>query len=708
MSFMQRSLPARIVGLAQNQFHTHRLVWSMATVAVVVSLAGVVLRLTYATTTGDMAGVLSHVALNPFLTIAYAIVGALVAARHPRNVIGWLFLAIGATYALNIGAAAAGDLTAILAGQRQLVRLPLVRWLDNWFWMPGVFLPTVFVFLLFPDGRLLSSRWRPVLWAAALGLGMTMLALALHPGPVESWGTAPNPYGIAGTAPLMDLLLAAGSAFLGIGFVGGIASFIVRYRRAQGLERKQMQWLLYAIVLLLVAHVLISFFWYSYPDSVLVADLAVVVSSLSVLGIALAAALAIFRHRLYDIDLLVRRTLVYGALTASVLVIYVLVVGGLGWLFQAQGNPVIGLLTTGLVAVLFQPLRERLQHAVDRLFYGQRDDPLDALAQLGARLEQAIAPDVVLSTLVETVAQTLRLPYVAIRLQTPQGAQVVTQFGNEVPGTLRLPLIYQGQTLGHLLAGPRATGETFSGGDRRLLAQIARQAGPAVQAVQLTAALQASRRQLVTAREEERRRLRRDLHDGLGAALAGLHLQTGVLRRLIDSDPQQAQVLVDEFRADVHTTIGEIRRLVYALRPPTLDQLGLAAAVRAEAAARTKATANGDAALRVRVEAPEELPALPAAVEVAALRIVQEALTNVVHHAGARHCWVRLQANGDLHVEVVDDGVGLVHRRDGRQGLGLTSMRERALELGGSFVIENAPGGGTRVLARIPLPQEGD
>jgi signal transduction histidine kinase len=364
---------------------------------------------------------------------------------------------------------------------------------------------------------------------------------------------------------------------------------------------------------------------------------------------------------------------------------------------------------TGVVALLFQPLRGRLQRGVNRLFYGQRDDPLGALAQLGQRLEGTIDPEVVLPTLVETVAQTLKLPYVAIGLRTGDGFRPAAQAGNPVPEPLRLPLIYQGETVGELVVGPRGANEAFSESDRRLLANIAHQAGPAVHAVQLTAALQHSRLQLVTAREEERRRLRRDLHDGLGASLAGLLLEAGALRRAIRTDPDEAEALVDEFRTDIRATIDEIRRLVYELRPPMLDQLGLVAAVRTQAAQCSRGNGpDGVApadALQVTVDAPEEFPPLPAAVEVAAYRIVQEALTNVVHHAQARHCHVRLELADALRLEVVDDGVGVPDGRSHAEGVGLLSMRERAVELGGTCLIEPAPGGGTRVLATLPLQE---
>jgi signal transduction histidine kinase len=204
----------------------------------------------------------------------------------------------------------------------------------------------------------------------------------------------------------------------------------------------------------------------------------------------------------------------------------------------------------------------------------------------------------------------------------------------------------------------------------------------------------------VATREEERRRLRRDLHDGLGAQLAGLNVQAGTLRRLIPRDPAAADELVVELRDELRGAIADIRRLVYDLRPPALDDLGLVEALRRLA----ERYGSEDVQLRVLVEALENVPPLPAAVEVAVYRITQEALTNVVRHAQARTCVVRLTADEDVALEINDDGAGIP--KDRGAGVGLSSMRERASELGGRCVVESAPKGGTRVLVRLPLPKE--
>jgi signal transduction histidine kinase len=295
------------------------------------------------------------------------------------------------------------------------------------------------------------------------------------------------------------------------------------------------------------------------------------------------------------------------------------------------------------------------------------------------------------------------LPYVALTSKRDDALEVVASYGLPVDDPIRLPLIYQSETIGQLILAPRTSGESFTPAEQRLLEDLALQAGVAAHSVRLTddlrqlaADLQRSRERLVTAREEERRRLRRDLHDGLGPQLASLTLKLDAARNHLAHDPTTASTLLVELKAHAQTAIADIRRLVYGLRPPALDELGLVGALREYAA--NHHTADG---MRVSVEAPDALPTLPAAVEVAAYRIALEALTNATRHARARECTVRITLDGELRLEVADDGVGLPEAF--HAGVGLASMRERATELGGSFVLDTGPMGGTRVLARLPL-----
>jgi signal transduction histidine kinase len=327
--------------------------------------------------------------------------------------------------------------------------------------------------------------------------------------------------------------------------------------------------------------------------------------------------------------------------------------------------------------------------------YGDRDDPYAVLSRLGQRLEGTLAPDAVLPTVVQTVRESLKLPYAAIAIPEADSWQVV-ESGQPHDDPITLPLFYQSESVGELRFSPRAAGESLSAADMRLLNDLARQAGVAVHAARLTRALQRSRERLVTAREEERRRLRRDLHDGLGPQLASQTMKLEAVRDLLTADPSRAESLIDDLIQQSQNAIADIRRLVYALRPPALDEFGLLGAIREQALHYTSQR------LTVTIDAPPSLPPLPAAVEVAAYRIAQEALTNVARHAQAASCTVHIRIDDSwLILEVCDDGVGIAD--DSRSGVGLHSMRERAEELGGSFTLESSPGRGTRLMARLPL-----
>jgi signal transduction histidine kinase len=475
---------------------------------------------------------------------------------------------------------------------------------------------------------------------------------------------------------------------------------VYRYRHVSNdVERKQTKWVVFGWLVVMVLSLIASLI-YKKPSGPLINT------------IPLAIAIAILRSRLWNIDLILNRTLVYGALTAGIVALYIVLVGALSLVPQTTGNLLISLLATGLIAFLFQPLRERLQRGVNRLVYGERDDPYVALSRLGRRLEASLAPEAVLPTVVTTVRDVLKLPYVAIYLQQDShGYKIVAESASpslrieggriKVPGMNReglcIPLKHQGETLGYIVLGPRAPNEAFGSRDLHLLEDLAPQVGVAVHAVRLTADLQRSRERLVLAREEERRRLRRDLHDDLGPTLASLGLAASTVADMIPTNPSAATKLVKELESQIRATVGNIRRLVYDLRPPSLDELGLLPAVQ-ERATRFSNAPDG---FHVSVDAPAVLPALPAAVEVAAYRIVQEALENVSKHSQARHCAIRFASHNGLEIEITDDGIGLPSNIT--PGVGLRSMQERAEELGGSCVIERGTNGGTHVLACLPM-----
>ncbi len=552
----------------------------------------------------------------------------------------------------------------------------------------------VLVFLLFPSGQFVPrwTRWTLVVFLAVQVSFFFPVAPLIPNTPVSQPGW----------------LVAAGE------LATVVLVQLYRYRRVSSpLQRQQTKWVVFGMALPITIYIGGTVLYLIFPalaESGSLYPLAFnVFGTCWPLFIPLSFGFAMLRYRLWEIDIIINRTLVYSALTVIIAGVYVLVVGILSTLLHAYGNVFISLLATGLIAVLFQPLRARLQRLINRLMFGERDDPHAVLSRLGSRLEATLAPEAILSTIVETVAQALKLPYAAIALK--QGDEFITaaSYGLLQDKPFILPLVYHTEAIGQLLLGPRAPGDSFTAADRRLLEDIARQAGVAVHAVRLTADLQHSRERLVTTREEERRRLRRDLHDGLGSTLAALHLQAGVIRTLMQRDLAAADTEVLDLQAEIRAAIADIRRLVYALRPPTLDELGLVGAIRQYAAQydtpnRSEGEPGSD--LRVAVEAPEQLPALPAAVEVAAYRIVQEALTNAARHAQARSCRICLSllSGHDLQIEITDDGVGLP--KEPRAGVGLLSMHERAAEVGGTCVVEPAPGRGTRVRVNLPLPKD--
>jgi two-component system NarL family sensor kinase len=419
--------------------------------------------------------------------------------------------------------------------------------------------------------------------------------------------------------------------------------------------------------------------------------------ALAFLPVPLALAAAVLRYRLFDVDVIVRRSLVYGALAGALCLIYL---GAAATFGALSGTPLsIGPLLAGaLVVVLILLLRQRLHRIVMRLIFGDRDDPYEVLRRLGQRLEATASADSVLQRVVDTLAHTLRLPYVAVEVT---GSQPYTASHGRPTGTpLTIPLIHGGEEVGRLVLDTGPVREPFGPDDRRLIEGLARQVAMTAHGVQLTARLQQSLERVVTAREEERRRLRRDIHDGLGPTLAAASLRVELARSMLPRDPGAAASILDSLSETQQQAIADIRRLVEGLRPPVLDQLGLVPALRERA---DRFAGQPEAPLSIQVAAPAELGVLPAAVEVAAYHIVSEALTNVVRHARAGTCTVRLWRDTALHVQVEDDGCGLPSAY--RAGVGLNSIRERATELGGTASAGVAGGGGTVVLAHLPLPQ---
>ncbi|WP_308465295.1 sensor histidine kinase [Rathayibacter soli] len=613
--------------------------------------------------------------------------GALVLSRLPRHPIGWLFLCCGLASALTLAVWVTADisLTFSAAGSAAFA------WVSEWIWSLG-FLPLVTLgVLLFPDGRPPGPYWRTLVYVDALGLLLVLLANALGPGPLENFPVITNPLGVALPAALFVTLQALGMGMLALGVVGSVAATAVRWWRSRGTERDAMRWFALTITILAGAILL--------PLPQLIGD---VVAVIAVSLVPVVATVAILRTKAYGIRVVIRRSLVYAILTVLLLLGYAMVVMLVGTLVPAWATQAGALLATALVAIVFAPLRDRLQRSLDRMLFGLRGDPYDVLTGVGRRLENSSRSGDALTEVADTVAASLRLPYARVEVDVDGGPPLMGEYGTPQAELHAVGLSFQSEQVGRLLVAPRTSRDPFRPSDLRLLDDLGRQIGVAAHAIRLAVELQRSREGLIAAREEERRRIRRDLHDGLGPALAGVALGLDAVGHIAAVDGARAAQLASQLKAELQAALADVHRLVEDLRPPALDQLGLVGAVRQQA----RLLSDRDPGLEVDVEA-SDISALPAAVEVAAYRITTEALTNVSRHASARHCRVALsfdagpQGATALLVEIEDDGVGIGAQPPA--GVGLTAMRERAGELGGGCETSATRLGGTLVSAWLPV-----
>lgn len=621
-----------------------------------------------------------------FLLPIFAALAAVILRRFPRHPIGWIMLAAAGTNILD----AIARVYALVGLYVEPGRLPgpeWAAWVADWNWLPGVMMLMVFVPLLFPDGSLPSPRWRPVAVIGVVWLVLATIGYALVPEPMVDFDVA-KPVQTAAAWPLAWLMLLVPVA-IGV----ALAAVVVRWRRSEGDEREQMRWLMWALGLAVpiwaVAMVLgllgVGSDW-GFVQMILLLG--------PVVMIPVAITIAIVKYRLYDIDTLINRTLVYGGLTATVLAIYALIVLAVSGLTGETVEWRWSVLVVVVVAILAYPVREWLQRLVNRRMYGDRDDPARALSELSRRIADAVSPETLLPASVDATAQALRLPYVAIHLAGDPEPAAAHGIPRGAPH--RIDLVHQGEWIGTLDVGQRSDTEPLSPADLRLLEDVARQVAVAAHAARLADDLRHSRERLVLAREEERRRLRRDLHDGVGSSLAGLALHAGNARKALPASPDEASRWIGSVETGIRDVVADVRRIIDDLRPPALDELGLAGAL----SERAQAVCPG-AVVADRVNGT----GLPAAVEVAAYRIAAEALANVARHTQATAVSVSVHVEGApsaLHLEVLDDGPGLPD--NARAGVGLISMRERAAELGGQCLVGSAPGGGTRVHAVLPIP----
>ncbi len=571
--------------------------------------------------------------------LGYSLVGALIVIRRPQNRVGWIFLASGLflqLWAFSYWFATYG----LMVRPGSLPVAKLMAWTFGWTVIVGIGLAFTFLLLVFPTGRLPSSRWRPVAWFAAVAVLVAGVTWATNPGPLEPFGEVTNPVGIAAVGRLD--LPGLGWVLTVLAVVASAVSLIVRYIRSAGVERRQIQWFAYAAALMGLALVTTSIASESEWRPIgLIAD---VLFPLAIVALPAAAYVAIFKHDLYDLDIVVSRTVNLGLLTALITGTYVAVVVGVGALVGTAGEPNLALsvLATAIVAVAFQPARSRVQRLANRLVYGERATPYEVLAEFSHRMGDAIDAEAVLPQMTRIVtdgtgAVTAEVWLVVgselhrVSSSSPHEQRRVTvqMAGEQIPvlpeASQKVSIRYQGRLLG-VITLVMPPGRALTRTENRLLTDLAAQAGLVLSNVRLVEEVKASRQRIVSAQDQERRRIERDIHDGVQQRLVALSLALQMTATRVGHDSPEAVIeSLEDASAEARETLAELRRLARGIHPAIVTEGGLVAALES---------------LAERAPVPVDLRApdtgrLTAAVEVTVYYVVAEALTNAVKHAGA-------------------------------------------------------------------------
>jgi signal transduction histidine kinase len=640
----------------------------------------------------------------------FATVVALVASRYPRNPIGWLFSAIAFGVVL-VGFRETFVVYTLFVAPGSLPGTTLVAWLGSW--IPLLALTSIpFVFLLFPDGSPPSRRWRVVGWVAFASMGLVVLGNIVVPGRLGGFNLeridVANPTGIQGLRDVANNVIAVGALGLVIAGVASVVALIVRFRRARGEERQQLRWLAYvaagaaAVPLVGLAGVLagVDLGNFVFPAFFI----------LILIGIHVASGIAILRYRVLDLDIVIKKTVVFGALVALITAVYLAVVVLLGPKVGGERSGVASLAATIIVVLAFQPVSRWARRLADRLVYGERATPYEVLSGLSDRLGGSYSTDDVLPRLVQILAAGTGATQAGVWLRVgpdlrraavwPSGSDgdrtTVRLVGDELPEFPELehafPVRHQGELLGALtVAVPPSDPLTPS--QEKLLQDLAAQAGLVLRNVRLVEDLRASRQRIVAAQDERAKALERNIHDGAQQQLVALAVKLRLLEGVIPKDPEKAIALAREVGADAGDALENLRDLARGIYPPLLADKGLVAAL--EAQARKAAIPT-----EVRVE---NVGRYPQDVEAAVYFCTLEALNNVAKYSAATRAEVRLaQANGALTFEIVDDGAGFDPEETG-YGTGLQGMADRLDALGGTIEVRSARGSGTTIMGVVPL-----
>ena len=637
--------------------------------------------------------------------VAFSTPGALIASRQPRNPIGWVFLALGLTSAIQELA----NEYAIWAILQQGGGYPFERvaaWIPAWIWIPATS-GAMFLLLLFPNGRLPSHRWRWVLLAGSAGAVTGAVGFALIPGPLENFSALDNPFAVGSRAVLAVLAL-VGELLYGLGVIVSSLALVSRYRRARGEERLQLKWLSAAGAFLafsLFGSFLAQVLWPDVfgvgdTDQLLTGRLLALLVIAGFSSVPIATGFAMLRYRLYEIDVVINKAVVYGTLAAFITIVYVAIVVGIGALIGSGGNAVLSAVAAAVIALAFQPVRRRAQRLANRVVYGERATPYEVLSGFSGRLAETYSIEDVLPRLARVLAEGVGATWVAISLGSGGRERTAASYPDPVAPTddaRSFEVRHQGALLGRIsLAMP--PNESLLPAQEELVGDVAAQAGLVLRNAALIDDLRASRQRLVAAQDEERRRIERNIHDGAQQQLVALAVKLKLADSLVGSDEERAHAMLADLGTETQQALEDLRDLARGIYPPLLADKGLAAALESQAR---------KSPVPVTLET-NGIGRYPQETEAAVYFSCLEALQNVAKYAEARAATVRLaQTDGLLTFEVHDDGRGF-DPDAAERGSGLQGIADRLAALGGAVEIRSTPESGTTIAGRIPsTPPEG-
>jgi signal transduction histidine kinase len=644
--------------------------------------------------------------------IVYSAAGALIASRRPENPMGWILCAVGVGSGLQ-ELAQQYAIYAVLARPGVLPAGELAAWLPGWIWVLWGTVTFTLGLLLFPTGKPPSPRWGLLIWISAAGAALSCPGLALAPGPLEFFSPVSNPFGI-GNRRIWLQVGGVGLGLLGIGIIGSTASLIFRFRRSAGEERQQLKWLSLAAAVVAVPFT-VSFGAlgpaFTGPKAL---ETFVI---LALLGIPIAIGIAILRYRLYDIDIVINKALVYTALAGFITIVYVGAVIGIAAL---AGTPVIGargtsglilpIAATAIIAMAFQPVRERIQALANRLVYGEPVTPYEAMAEFSHRMAGALSLDEVLPRMAEAAARGIRADRSRVRVFLPGGGERSATWPADVEANTFdriVTITHRGEVVGEVSVAKPPT-DRITSAEEKLLSDLASQAGLALSNVRLTEELQerlgtisaqaselrASRQRIVAAQDSERRRIERDIHDGAQQQLVSMAVKLGLAKQLVTKEPTKAEETLEALRMEANEAVETLRDLARGIFPPLLADQGLVAALNGymqKRSVRGTIQAHGFEAARFD-------PGVEAAIYFCCL----EAIQNATKHAPESPIELRFfSSDGWLEFSVSDQGPGF-DPKTVKAGSGLQNMADRIEALGGQIKISSESGRGTRVGGRVP------